>query len=223
MNYSLTTISLNSKTGPIPTTVSNRGTCPDSCTLKLNGCYADSYYTSMHWNKVTSGERGTDWNGFINQIKALPKRILWRHNVSGDLVGKHNRIDSQALKELVSANKGKNGFTYTHYSMDNIANISNVEYANKNGFTVNLSANDINQADNYKDLNIGPIVVIVSEDIDKVSYTPNGNKVLVCPAQTNNKTTCSSCTLCQKVDRDYIIGFRVHGTYKKKAGLAVGL
>jgi hypothetical protein len=223
MNYSLTAISSNSKTGPIPTSVSNRGTCPDSCPLKSNGCYADSYYTSMHWNKVTSGERGTDWNGFIQSIKALPKRILWRHNVSGDLVGVNDTIDSQALKDLVKANGNKSGFTYTHYPMLSDNNIQAVKHANDNGFTVNLSANDLNQADSYKALNIGPVVVIVSEDTDKVSYTPKGNKVVVCPAQTNDKTTCSSCTLCQKVDRDYIIGFRVHGTYKKKAGIALEL
>jgi hypothetical protein len=223
MNYSLTAVSSNSKTGPIPTTVSNRGTCPDSCPLKSNGCYADSYYTSMHWNKVTSGERGTDWNGFIQSIKALPKRILWRHNVSGDLVGANNEINANALKELVKANANKHGFTYTHYPMLSDNNIQAVKHANANGFTINLSANDLNQADDYKALNIGPVVVIVSEDTDKVSYTPKGNKVVVCPAQTNDKTTCSSCTLCQKVDRDYIIGFRIHGTYKKKAGLAVGL
>lgn len=223
MNYALTTISSNSKTGPIPTTVSNRGTCPDVCPLKSNGCYADSYYTSMHWNKVTSGERGTDWNGFIQSIKALPKRILWRHNVSGDLVGANDTIDSQALKDLVKANGNKSGFTYTHYPMLSDNNIQAVKHANDNGFTVNLSANDLNQADSYKALNIGPVVVIVSEDTDKVSYTPKGNKVVVCPAQTNDKTTCSSCTLCQKVDRDYIIGFRVHGTYKKKAGIALEL
>ena len=223
MNYSLTAISSNSKTGPIPTTVSNRGTCPDTCPLKSNGCYADSYYTSMHWNKVTSGERGTDWQGFINSIKALPKRILWRHNVSGDLVGSNDTINTHALVQLVNANKNKSGFTYTHYPMISANNVQAVKHANANGFTVNLSANDLNQADSYKALNIGPVVLIVSEDTKQVSYTPNNNKVVVCPAQTSEKVTCSSCTLCQKADRDYIIGFRVHGTYKKKAGLAVGL
>ena len=223
MNYSLTAISSNSKTGPIPTSVSNRGTCPDACPLKSNGCYADGYYTSLHWNKVSNGERGTDWQGFINAIKALPKRVLWRHNVSGDLVGRHNRIDHIALNQLVKANRNKLGFTYTHYSMDNIHNIDAVEHANKNGFTINLSANDLTQADTYKALNIAPVVVIVSEDTDKVSYTPTGSKVVVCPAQTSDKVTCSSCGLCQLANRDYIIGFRVHGTYKKKAGIAVGL
>jgi hypothetical protein len=225
MNYSLTAISSNSKTGPMPTTVSNRGTCPDACPLKSNGCYADSYYTSIHWDKITRGERGTDWNGFIQSIKALPKRTLWRHNVSGDLVGSNDTIDAQALKDLVKANGNgnKSGFTYTHYPMLSDNNTQAVKHANANGFTVNLSTNDLTQADDYKALNIGPVVVIVSEDTVKVSFTPKGNKVIVCPAQTSDKVTCSSCTLCQKVDREYIIGFRVHGTYKKKAAIALEL
>jgi hypothetical protein len=153
----------------------------------------------------------------------LPKRILWRHNVSGDLVGANDIINAQALKDLVKANANKHGFTYTHYPMLSDNNIQAVKHANANGFSINLSANDLTQADHYKALSIAPVVVIVSEDTDKVSYTPKGNKVVVCPAQTNDKTTCAACGLCQKVDRDYIIGFRVHGTYKKKAGLAVGL
>jgi hypothetical protein len=222
MNYSLTKISSNSKTGAIPVTTSNRATCPDACPLKRNGCYAEDYYTQMHWNRVTSGGRGTDWHTFLMAVKSLPKRALWRHNVAGDLRGSNNRIDTQALKELTQANKGKNGFTYTHYPLDNPVNITAVMQANNAGFTVNGSANSLEQADNYKALGI-PTVVILPEDASKVSYTLAGNKIVVCPAQNSDKVTCSSCGLCQLAKRDYIIGFRVHGNGKKKAKLAIGL
>ena len=220
-NYALTLVSSNSKTGAIPVTVSNRNTCPPSCPLLKNGCYAEGYYTQLHWDKVTSGDRGTNWNEFINAIKSLPKRILWRHNVSGDLVGSNDIIDAQALKDLVQANKNKSGFTYTHYPMDNGNNIQAVKMANDGGFTVNLSTNNLKQADNYKSLNIAPVVVVVAEDCDKVSYTEKGNKIVVCPAQTSDNVTCSSCGLCQNSKRDYIIGFRVHGTYTKKAKVSL--
>ena len=222
-NYALTKVSNNSKTGAIPVTVSNRGTCPPSCPLLKNGCYAEGYYTQLHWDKVTNGERGTNWNEFINAIKTLPKRTLWRHNVSGDLVGTNDIIDNVALAQLVQANKNKSGFTYTHYPMNNVNNIQAVKKANDAGFTVNLSANNIDQADHYKSLKIGPVVVVVSEDCEKVTFTPNNNKIVVCPAQNNDKVTCSSCGLCQKQDRDYIIGFRVHGTYTKKAKLSLAI
>lgn len=223
MNYALTKVSSNSKTGAIPVTVSNRKTCPPSCPLLKNGCYAEGYYTQLHWDKVTNGERGTNWNEFISTIKALPKKILWRHNVSGDLVGSNDVIDAPALAQLVQANKNKSGFTYTHYPMTNNNNIQAVKMANDGGFTVNLSANNIQQADQYKSLNIAPVVVVVPEDCEKVTFTPNNNKIVVCPAQTSNKVTCSSCGLCQKKDRDYIIGFRVHGTYTKKAKLSLAI
>lgn len=222
MNYSLTKVSSNSKTGAIPVTVSNRNTCPPNCPLLKNGCYAEGYYTQLHWDKVTSGERGTNWNQFISDIKALPKRILWRHNVSGDLVGSNDKINTQALKDLIQANKGKNGFTYTHYPMNDKDNLKAVLTANKQGFAVNASANDITQADLYIKQGL-PTVVIVSMDSKKVSFTPDKNKVIVCPAQNSDKVTCSTCGLCQKSDRDYIIGFKVHGTYTKKASIALSL
>jgi len=221
-NYSLTKISNNSKTGPMPVTTSNRTTCPDACPLKKNGCYAEDYYTAVHWDKVTNGDRGTDWQGFLADIKSLPKRVMWRHNVAGDLRGSDDRIDTQALKELTQANKSKYGFTYTHYPLDNAVNITAVQQANVAGFTVNGSANTLEQADSYKELGI-PTVVILAANTSKVSYTPNNNKVVVCAAQTSDKVTCQSCGLCQLADRDYIIGFRVHGKSKKKAKIAVGL
>jgi hypothetical protein len=107
--------------------------------------------------------------------------------------------------------------------MTNNNNIQAVKNANNGGFTVNLSANNIEQADYYKALNIAPVVVVVAEDCDKVTFTPNNNKIVVCPAQTSDKVTCSSCGLCQKKDRDYIIGFRVHGTYTKRAKLSLSI
>jgi hypothetical protein len=222
MKYSLTIISANTKTGPMPVTTSNRATCPDACPLKNQGCYADSFRTAQHWDAVSIGNRGKDWAAFIVDVTRLPKRIMWRHNIGGDLRGDNNIIDEQSLCELVKANKGKNGFTYTHYPLDNAVNISAVKQANEQGFTINASADNLTQADAYVALGI-PTAVILPEDAGKVSYTQAGNKVVVCPAQTSNKVTCSSCGLCQVTKRKYIIGFRVHGRSKKKAKIAIGL
>jgi hypothetical protein len=68
----------------------------------------------MHWDKVTQGERGLDWAEFLAEIKALPRHQLWRHNQAGDLPGVGDSLDVAKLAELTKANKGKNGFTYTH-------------------------------------------------------------------------------------------------------------
>lgn len=219
MFYVLNPVSGNSKTGPMPVSTSNSSTCPDACPIKEKGCYAKYGPTGMQWRKVDSGEskRAVEWPEFVKQVKALPKNVLWRHNQAGDLNGTDNLINALQLADIVKANKGKRGFTYTHYPVigENFENFSAVKAANLNGFTINLSGNDMHHADKLKALNIGPVVTLMPRDAEKVSYTPDNNKVVICPAENSDKVTCLTCGLCQVADRNYIIGFRAHGTAAK--------
>ena len=215
MNYHMTKRSGNKKVGPIPVTVSHKDTCPDACPLKDNGCYASAgFHTRMHWDKVTSGERGTNWEDFLSKIEALPQGQLWRHNVSGDLKGRDNLIHRRSLVALTRANEGKRGFTYTHYPVDSPNNLSAIRAANRRGFTVNVSADSTEEAlDTHKRYRV-PTVTIVPSD-----YWAEGNKVDTiarCPAEYKD-TNCKECGLCQKADRGVIVGFTVHGTQAKKA------
>lgn len=205
----------------MPVSTSNSATCPDACPIKLKGCYAKYGPVGMHWRKLDKGEskNAANWPEFLTQIKRIQRGSLWRHNQAGDLNGSNNEIDALALRQLVNANRGKRGFTYTHYPMDTIPNMMAVHQANTEGFTVNLSANDVNHADKLKALNVGPVVVIMPRDSEKVSHTPAGNKVVICPAENTDKVNCLSCGLCQIADRNYIIGFRAHGTAAKTVDL----
>lgn len=213
--YHLTAHSRNEKTGFMPVSTSSMNTCPEACPLKKKGCYAKSGPLALHWLKVTNGERGLTFDDFCGAIKKLACGALWRHNQAGDLAGKNDIIDAPKLKQLVQANKGRRGYTYSHYPMDCDNNIDAVKHANKNGFTINLSANSLSHADELKALDIAPIVAILPMDAKKVNYTPEGNKIVTCPAQTCEKTTCANCQLCQLTDRTYIIGFLAHGSAKK--------
>jgi hypothetical protein len=215
MNTSLTVISHNVKTGPIPVSTSSKVTCPDACPFKSGGCYAQGGPLNIHWNKVTSGERGTDFDTFCKSIAKLPKGQLWRHNQSGDLAGENNVIDVDKLKQLTNANRGRKGFTYTHKPMTP-ENAEAVKHANDNGFTVNLSANNLRHADELKALNVGPVVVVLPSDQVGNTVTPEGNKVVVCPATYREGVNCANCQLCQKVNRSVIVGFPAHGNAKKK-------
>ena len=47
--YKFTRRSSNVKTGAIPTTMSERDSFPESCTLKGNGCYAENFPLVLHW------------------------------------------------------------------------------------------------------------------------------------------------------------------------------
>ena len=211
-------VSSNAKTGPIPVTTTGQQSCPEVCPLKGAGCYAETGPISWHWKKVTNGIKGGSYDAMLDEVSRLPKGQLWRANAAGDLLHNAEIIDGAALIDLVKANKKSKakGFTYTHHDMDSASNRDNVEYANNNGFTVNLSANSIDHADELKALNIGPVVTIMPLDCEKVTTTPAGNTIVQCPA-TYSDITCANCGICQVSTRKAIIGFPVHGVRKAAA------
>lgn len=207
----------NAKVGPIPVSTSEKRTCPSTCPHKDAGCYAHQGHLRFHWDKVSRHERGGTWNEFVAQIAALPAGTFWRHNQAGDLPGIGTRIDSQKLRALVEANRGKYGFTYTHKPMDILTNRQDVLSANLNGFTINLSADSLVEADKLAALAIAPVVTTLLRGYrkgDKV-FTPAGRRVIVCPAQVKDGVTCNSCRLCAIPTRDFIIGFIAHGSGAK--------
>jgi hypothetical protein len=216
MRFGLTRKSSNRKTGPIPVSISPKSTCPAACPWKAAGCYAEGGPLAIHWEAVSSGKRGVAWSDFTDQIRTLPEQQLWRHNQSGDLRGDGKCIDHQALSELVEANQGKNGFTYTHYLPKSAQdqNARAIQYANRNGFTINLSANNIQEADELVAMGVGPVTVVLPSRAAKSFKTPAGNTVTVCPASVSDKVTCASCKMCARPTRKAIIGFASHGFRK---------
>ena len=109
-SFHLTRKSSNRKTGPIPVGTSCASTCPDSCPLR-KVCYAKRGPLALHWAKVSNGDRGTSFEGFLEQIRALPEDQLWRHNEAGDLPGQGDSIDPEKLSALAEANRRRRGYT----------------------------------------------------------------------------------------------------------------
>jgi len=220
MNTHLALKSRNAKVGPIPVSTTSADTCPDNCGLKTKGCYAKGGPLAMHWAKVDKGERGTDWQTFCGAIADLPSGQLWRHNQAGDLPGTGNRINTAELSALVIANHGKRGFTYTHKPMTK-TNAGAVKNANKAGFTVNLSADTVAQADTLAALDIAPVVVVLPIDAKRETKTPQGRTIATCPATYMN-TNCKDCGLCARQDRKVIVGLPAHGVSKRTASQIAG-
>ena len=212
--------SRNSKTGPIPVTTTERKSCPKTCPLKKNGCYADGGPLAIVWDQITSRKDiGKTWSQLCATIKTMPDGQLWRHNQGGDLPHKAQIIDYDKMVKLINANQDKKGFTYTHHDMSKSENRAIVQKSNKNGFTINLSGNTLDHADKLQALNIAPVVVVVPIDQVTNTVTPKGNKVVICPAaiDTTDKVSCKTCKLCAIADRKTIIGFPAHGASKRKA------
>lgn len=223
MQVSLTKVSSNAKTGPIPTTTSERASCPTTCPFYDKGCYAKSGPQALHWRKVSEGARGMQWDAFCKEITKLVRGQIWRHNVSGDLP--HNGlgdIEADKVQQLVNANRGRKGYTYTHHVL-NDHNINVIRESNANGFTVNASTESVEVADKVMtEHNIPAVAVINSEESRRFFNTESGRKVIVCPATIHDNVTCATCGLCQKADREFIIAFPAHGTAKKTVNSIVG-
>jgi hypothetical protein len=218
MKFHLTLISSNAKTGKIPVSTSAADTCPDACPFKRGGgCYAQSGPLALHWAKISGGVRGGSWQEFLGAIRTLPVGQFWRHNQAGDLPGANNKIDARALRELVAANQGKKGFTYTHKPTTR-ANVAAIRHANENGFVVNLSGNSLSHADTLSAHGLPVVCVLPSEAVANRSVTtPQGRKVVICPATRSKSISCDTCRLCAKKDRPFVIGFPAHGTGARKA------
>lgn len=227
----LTLKSSNSKTGPIPVSTTSAQSCPDACPFKRRvgttsgklesfGCYADGGPLALHWREVTEERRGGDWRAFCATIATLPDGTLWRHNQAGDLpmLASTQTVDARAVRRLIGANKGKRGFTYTHHDITKPANRAIVAECNANGFTVNLSANNLQHADTLAELNIGPVVVVLASDATQNTVTPAGRRVVVCPATQRDDIDCAKCQLCAR-QRETIVGFPAHGSSKARASV----
>jgi hypothetical protein len=211
MQVHLTLKSANVKTGPIPVSTTEQASCPDDCTMKKE-CYAKSGPLALHWAAVSNGTRGTDWATFTQAVAAMPAGQLWRHNQAGDLPQTGGTIDAVKLGQLVAANTGRRGFTYSHHR--DAASIAWIRHANAWGFTVNLSANDLNDADYLASQNAGPVVVVLPSTTTQNTTTPAGRAVVICPATQRDDVSCATCQLCQR-QRAAIVGFPAHGTKKR--------
>lgn len=222
LNHHLIWASTNRKLGPMPTVFASKATCPETCPLKENGCYAGCGPINIVWNAVTAAQRGKKWKAFLQDLRGMAAGTLWRFSVTGDLPGIGNRIDKGMLLELALANKGKRGYTYTHKPVEAgtfngvrvsrqvaDANLDAVRAANDAGFTVSLSANSPAQADRLAKHGL-PMVSLVPMDTPKTFRTSGGLDGVICPAQELDEMTCYRCGYCQRA-KHRLIGFRPHG------------
>lgn len=199
----------NEKLGPIPMTIVTPSTCPPSCAFYGNGCYAEFGFLASHWRKAAL--EGLSFTAFMARVASLQSGSLWRYAVAGDLPGVGDELDIDTLDVLAEISSHTQGFTFTHKPLKKATERNAVRRANRKGFTINLSANSLEHADQRARLGIGPVAVVVPLDHPRYSKTPAGRTVIVCPAQARNDVTCDSCRLCAIPTRKAIIAFRAHG------------
>lgn len=226
--YSLTRISHNAKTGPIPVVTASKDTCPSSCSLKGAGCYAETGPLALHWARVDKS--GLSFSELATRIKALPRRTLWRYGQAGDLPNSEAEI-----RQLAVASAKTKPIIYTH-KHDPKTLLVLKELAPS--FNVNLSADNLDQADELAATGL-PVVVVLSKTYQKATdetlrqfrdrvggltlKTKAGHPVAICPA-TYLDTNCATCQVCASPRTGgTIIGFPAHGTRKRAVSERVGV
>lgn len=233
--FLITRKSENTHTGPIMVTTSPRVTCPTACPFRKGAgtatdglCYAEhGAIGGFLWTLLDRARPGDhimnrvriySFDELLYIVRRLPPGTLWRHNAAGDLISNNkSTIDGAALRALVDANKGRRGFTFTHYdTLTNLANREAIRHANENGFTVNLSANSIDHAEKLVDLRIAPVTTILPATVHKNLRTRKGRTVVICPTYTHTGVTCATCGLCSR-QRSTIVGFPAIGGQKHTA------
>ena len=222
MSFNLIIKNQSRKVGDMPVSYSPRKTCPDTCSLKNNGCYGENFPIRLHWDNF-SNDQNDNWNEFVDSVRKFrqenPKR-LWRYNIVGDIVGNNTKIDFPRLKKLVKANNGGDVIAYTHkYTRQE--NLAHIRYAVKRGFNLNLSADNTGDALVLRKKTNLPVTAVLSVTKKQYEKMSNGerqdyrsnlsvNKIVICPEQTGAVKDCQSCKLCSNPKRKSIVGFLKH-------------
>lgn len=218
MKFVLTRISRNRKLGPIPSVIASNDTCPVDCILRGRGCYAELGPLSLQWKKAN--DNGMSFETLLREIRKLPRRQIWRYGTAGDLPP-----DRESLLRLAAANQNRPVLVYTHRR-----DFEAYHIATASGFHVNLSADDVHDADRLAETGLSVTVTLPSDKARRPSeplsiyrkrlggtlksFTPKGRMVIPCPASYTD-ITCLDCQLCAQPRKGgVIVGFPAHGSRK---------
>ena len=200
------------------TYVSVKGSCPLTCKLKDNGCYAQDYPLSLHVGRLDKEVTGLS---ALQLARAEAKLINDSYNGGSVPSGRDLRLHvsgdcrtisgAKVINKAVGRWKSRGGgdvWSYTHCwdyitkdVWDNVSmlasvdSVEEVQYARQNGYA--------------------PAIVVSEHPGEKVYTLPGSDtKWIPCPAQTRN-VSCVDCRLCLNATRLYDgnfgVAFAAHG------------
>lgn len=216
----LTTKTKNRKIGDIAATyLPIKQTCPDSCVLKDNGCYAQVGYVGMYMMKLEARFEGVSAYDLVRKeareiaafgpkAKGKPLRL----HVSGDARTTKSAI---LLRDAAKKWDGK-VFTYTHAWRT-------VPRKAWGKVSVLASCESTGEAKEAMKRGYAPSLTVAFHPGEK-AYMQDGVKIIPCPQQTR-EVTCDKCRLCMNDTmlraQNAVISFAVHGVRKKRALLVI--
>lgn len=162
-------------------------------------CYAGEHNALQQWKSLWKGYTGLPWKGFLEKLRKTPAKIV-RVNIAGDLPAdmsdcSRRHLDRKRVIELAKAASanGRSAFTYTHFDPTYRDNGAIIKSAIDHGLQVNLSADNLRDADRKVDLGFDVAVVLPHISYKDASgrslmigqgsgiTTPKGRRIFFCP------------------------------------------
>lgn len=196
-------------------------TCPNTCSLKDKGCYAQNSFAGMQSKRL---DKEADGMTALQVARAEAKAIDNSYNGGAVPQGRDLRLhvagDSRTvtgtriINSAIGRWKNRGGgdcWSYTHAWKS----VSRNEWSN---VSILASVSSTNEVEAARKQGYAPTIVVPEFNGDK-AFTLDGSdtKWIPCPAQTREKG-CADCRLCFDSDRlfegNFGIAFAAHGARK---------
>lgn len=205
------------------TYASIKHTCPDSCSLKNEGCYAQTSFVGMINLRM---ERRARQSGPLDVARAEAKAIdasykggpvpfgrALRLHVAGD---SRTWAGTRLINAAVARWKQRGGgdvWSYTHAWK----HVARSEWSN---VSILASVADTSEVEAARAQGYAPAIVVAEHHSEKAYALPESDvKWIPCPNQTR-EVPCVECRLCFNADRlfngGFGIAFAAHGVKKEK-------
>lgn len=201
--------SKNKKVGVASATYVGQQTCPSTCVLFRNGCYAETGPMGIHTSRLNASPV-TDVQQIAEAeaeaIDTLSGRLDLRVHVVGDCTTPEGARAVGLAMNRHEAKHGRRAWTYTHAWRD-------VHHDDWQGATVLASTETVGQVRDARARGYASALVV-----DEFRRLPRGEGFVHCPNQSAG-ISCVDCGLClnPRLGRHGItIVFEAHGVQKAK-------
>lgn len=214
--------SRNSKVGDVAATYAPiRQTCPSTCRLRDNGCYAQSGNVGFQVRRLerdTEGQNGDtvailEGDDIADSATHAPPNHALRIHVSGDAT---TDFRAQQLARGAHVWRGP-VWSYTHAWLE-------VQRASWGRVSVLASCETMSDVLDARKRGYAAALVVDSHPENGRAFTVHNEageaiKLIPCPSQTRD-VACTDCQLCWKdsllLQQDACITFAAHGATKKR-------
>lgn len=206
--------SRNRKTGDVPTAwvgasmAEARESCA-GCPLLGGKCYSWSGATQLAAGSARKNAERQPHR--YTMAAALAQRVASARMVRVTGLGDIGR-SGRALADAVVAEAARAGLAvvgYTHHWRE--AAVADAWRGRLMASTETLADADRAAREGWR------VSVVVPVDHPRLSRTPEGRAVVVCPEQATGKVTCNDCRLCDASRPGPIVAFREHGNGSARA------